>query len=594
LPSSKTKALHLLKHLRPLFLLVAAVLGALDSWTGRNALNPMGVSYLDMGDAYFRGDWATAINGFWSPLYSLPLGLAMRLIRPSPEHEFPIVHLVNYLIFLCALFAFDFFLSELMRVYKERNSSSHIDEKIDARGPATEAMLADWVWQALGYTLFIWCTLGLITLVSTSPDLLLSVFVYLALALVLRIRRRVDPLRSFFILGLVLGIGYLAKAPLLPISFGFLLVALTWFGKLRRSSRPLMAFALGFALTAGPFITALSISKGRFTTGDSGKLNYLWHVNKVPFFHWQGGDPRYGVLVHPTRKIFDSPAIFEFGTPLNATYPPWYDPSYWYEGASPQFNLHQQFAAFKVSARVYLELFTYRSHLVILLGFLILLYQSWKKWFRGLREEWLLLVPSILAFAMYSVVHVEPRYLGPFIPSLWLSLFSSLRLPARESSRKLISYTIVPVVLIVMTAVTLKSTYTFYSSVRGSTRSALADGAAQLTQVQLSDALRDRGLKPGDGVGLLNFDPFWLPVTHWARLGRLRIIAEMPNTEADRFLAMPDSLRREAIEAFAKAGAKALIAASVPPDKALAGWERLGKSNYYLLRLDDAKTNQQF
>src|SRR6185503_4018075 len=103
--------------------MLASVLGALDSWTGRNALNPMGVSYLDMGDAYFRADWATAINGFWSPLYSLPLGLAMRLIRPSPEHEFPVVHLVNYLIYLCALFAFDFFLRELMRAYKERNSS---------------------------------------------------------------------------------------------------------------------------------------------------------------------------------------------------------------------------------------------------------------------------------------------------------------------------------------------------------------------------------------------------------------------------------------------------------------------------------------
>lgn len=548
----------------------------------------MGVSYLDMGDAYFRGDWATAINGFWSPLYSLPLGLAMRLIRPSPEHEFPVVHLVNYLIYLCALFAFDFFLRELMRVYKERNTSRN-DERFAERGPATEAMLPDWVWQALGYTLFIWCTLGLITLVSTSPDLLLSVFVYMALALVLRIRRRVDPLRSFFILGLVLGIGYLAKAPLLPISFGFLLVALTWSGKIGRSSRLLMAFALGFALTAGPFITALSISKGRFTTGDSGKLNYLWHVNKVPFFHWQGEDSRYGTLVHPTRKIFDSPTILEFGTPLNATYPPWYDPSYWYEGASPKFNLDQQFAALKVSAGVYLELFTYRSHLLILLGFMILLYQSGKRWFRGLREEWLLLVPSILAFAMYAVVHVEPRYLGPFVPALWLGLFSSLRLPARKSSQKLISYTIIPVVLIVMTTVTAKSTYTFYSAVRNATSNAPVDGATQLTQVQLSDALRDRGLKPGDGVGLLNFDPSWLPVTHWARLGRLRIIAEMPNSEADRFFAMPDSRRREAIEAFAKAGARALIAASVPPDKTLPGWERLGKTNYYVLQLDDAK-----
>lgn len=551
----------------------------------------MGVSYLDMGDAYFRGDWGTAINGFWGPLYSLLLGLAMHLINPTPAREFAVAHLVNYLIYLCALFAFDFFLRELIRAYKERSSSAK-DERINQRS-TTETPLPDWVWQALGYTLFMWCTLGLITLVSTSPDLLLSVFVYLALAVLLRIRRRVDPLRSFFVLGLVLGVGYLAKAPMLPLSFVVLFVALVWFGNLRKAGPHLMAVALGFALMAGPFITALSISKGRFTTGDSGKLNYLWHVNRVPFFHWQGGDPRYGTLVHPTRKIFDSPSIYEFGSPLNDTYPPWYDPSYWYEGASPRFDLNQQIAALKISARVYLDLLTYKSHFVVLLGFLILLYQGRKGWLSRLKGEWGLLAPSIAAFAMYALVHVEARYLGPFIPSLWLGLFSSLRMPARERSQKLIAYTLVPVVLIVMMAVITRSTYAFYTEVRKTAGDTSAEGTAQPTQLQLSNALKNRGLKPGDAVGLVNFDPFWLPVTHWARLSRLRIIAEMPNREAGQFFTIPDARRSEVIEAFSKAGAKALIAAGVPRDKTLPGWNRLGTTNYYVLQLTMAtKTNE--
>lgn len=576
----------------------AAVLGALDSWTTRNALNPMGVSYLDMGDAYFRGDWGTAINGFWSPLYSLPLGLAMRLIKPSPEREFAVVHFVNYLIYLCALFAFDFFLRELLRVHKERKLSSLKDETLDEparRAAPAEAPVPDWIWQALGYMLFIWCTLGLITLASTSPDLLLSVFVYLALGILLRIRRGVPSSRSFFILGLVLGIGYLAKAPMLPLSFVVAFVALAWFGNLRKSGPLVLALVLGFALTAGPFIAALSISRGHFTTGDSGKLNYLWHVNKVPFFHWQGADARYGTMAHPTRKVFDSPAIYEFGTPLNATYPPWYDPSYWYEGASPLFDLNQQIAALKTSARVYLEVFTYKSHIVVLLGFLILLYHGRKRWFIGLRSEWGLLVPSLAAFAMYSLVHVEPRYLGPFLPSLWLGLFSSLRMPARARSQKLIAYTIVPVIILVMIAVITRSTHAFYSSVRKITRNAAEEGLRQPTQLQISEALRNRGLQPGDAVGLLNFDPFWLPVVHWARLARLRVVAEMSNSDANEFFVIPDSRRREAIEAFAKAGAKVLIAARVPPDKTLPGWERLGNSNYYVLQLDYAmKPNRQF
>jgi hypothetical protein len=536
----------------------------------------MGVSYLDMGDAYFRGDWVTAINAFWSPLYSWLLGLAMYLVRPSRETEFALVHLVNYAIYIGALFAFDFFLRELMSSYKERSSST-LKGNV---GVATFAVLPDWIWLALGYTLFLWCTLGLVTLISTSPDLLLSVFVYLSLGIMLRIRRGSDPRRTFFILGLVLGVGYLAKAPLLPISFVIVLVALVWFGKLRGSGPLIIAGILGFVLTAGPFIAALSISKGRLTTGESGRLNYLWHINQVPFFHWQG-DPRFGVPLHPTRKIFESPAIYEFGKPINATYPPWYDPSYWYDGAAPRFDLNQQVAALKTSARVYLELFTYKSHLLVLLAFLILLYQGRKQWPGGLRAEWGLMLPSIAALVMYSMVHVEPRYLGPFLPSLWLGLFSSLRLPVRGRSQKLIACAILPVILIVTGGAILRSTYGFYSAV---TKTASAPG--QLTQLQLSYELTNRGLKPGDAVGLLNFDPNWLPIAHWARLGRLRIIAEMPNTDAAQFLTLPESTRAAAIDAFAKAGARALIAAGVPADKTLTGWEQLGGSSYYLLRLD--------
>jgi hypothetical protein len=146
-----------------------------------------------------------------------------------------------------------------------------------------------------------------------------------------------------------------------------------------------------------------------------------------------------------------------------------------------------------------------------------------------------------------------------------------------------------------MIAVTTKSTRTFYSSVRNMTSNTAEQEAGQPTQLQISEALRNRGLQPGDAIGLLNFDPYWLPVVNWARLAHLRVIAEMPNSDADEFLAIPDSRKREAIEAFAKAGAKALIAARVPPGKVLSGWERLGNTNYYVLQLDYAmKTNKQF
>ena len=35
-----------------------------------------------------------------------------------------------------------------------------------------------------------------------------------------------------------------------------------------------------------------------------------------------------GHFVHPVRKLFDAPPIYEFATPLKGTSPVWYDPSY--------------------------------------------------------------------------------------------------------------------------------------------------------------------------------------------------------------------------------------------------------------------------
>ena len=112
------------KHLRLLLLVLAAALGALDSWSSRHSLNPMGVSYLDMGDAFVRRDWQTALNGLWSPLYSLPLGLLVRVFRPSPSTEFPLVHFANFLIYLTALFAFTLFMRE------RRKSEIDIDAEL--------------------------------------------------------------------------------------------------------------------------------------------------------------------------------------------------------------------------------------------------------------------------------------------------------------------------------------------------------------------------------------------------------------------------------------------------------------------------------
>src|SRR5262245_29254056 len=74
--------------------MLAVTLGGLHAWTAatQQSMNEDGISYLDMGDAYLRGDWNMAVNTVWSPLYSWILGGTMKVIRPSMAWEFPVVH----------------------------------------------------------------------------------------------------------------------------------------------------------------------------------------------------------------------------------------------------------------------------------------------------------------------------------------------------------------------------------------------------------------------------------------------------------------------------------------------------------------------
>ena len=59
-------AARFVRRLHVFFWVLAVALGLLHAWNGRYEVSPDGISYLDMGEAYLRGDWAMAVNGYWS------------------------------------------------------------------------------------------------------------------------------------------------------------------------------------------------------------------------------------------------------------------------------------------------------------------------------------------------------------------------------------------------------------------------------------------------------------------------------------------------------------------------------------------------
>jgi hypothetical protein len=548
--------------------LLSILFGALRAWDARYVMGSDGMSYLDMGDAYLRGDWNMAINAYWSPFYSWLLGLAMVGLKPSPYWEFPVVHLVNFVIYLFAMGCFHFFLLEVIRSHQSIRSSGN-----------QYTTLPTWAWLMLGYALFTWSSLNLITLSSVTPDMCVAAFVYLAAAILLRIRRGSPRWPTFVFLGLVLGFAYLAKAAMFPLALIFLALSVFSAGDFRRAATRALVALLAFLSVTSPFIAALSITKGRVTLGDSGKINYAWFVSGTKQRYWLGEPPSTGTPSHPVRKMFDEPAIYEFATPIGGTYPFRYDSSYWYEGVVPRFDLKGQVRVLVEALTIYFNIF-FDLGGVLVAGLLILYSMGRRRWMaiKDIAHYWVLLVPGIVALAMYSLVHVLPRYVGPFVVLLWIGLFCGVRLPNSHESRRLVACVIIAISLVTMVKIAAPSAQVIYDSARGLIKGQLVWADFHW---QVANGLSQMGIQSGDQVALIGLGSR----AYWARLARVRIVAEIPQEgvfqEADKFWAANDFVKSEVIKTLARTGAKVIVAL-VPKNVATTGWQKVGDTDYHV------------
>lgn len=493
-----------------------------------------------------------AVNGIWSPLYPYVLGSVMFLVKPSPYRESLVAHITGFAIYLCSLISFSFFWRELERNY-------YRDKNRKERGA-----LPNWAYLVIGYSLFLWSSCILIGFSTLSPDFCVAAFLYLISGMILRINSGSRSTFTFALFGLVLGFAYLAKAPMFVLAFIFLIVSVFLIDNIREALRCGAIALTIFLLIGSIYFIPLSIAKGRLTFGDSGKFNYAVHVNKVSE-HWLGEPRGNGTPKHPMRKIFDSPAIYEFGTPIKATYPIHYDPSYWNEGVTPHFEVKQQLNALMANLRTYRSILFSTCNISLAISLLILF------WYTGcgggnIATQWYLLVPAVAALSMYSLVHVESRYVGPFIVLLWLSIFSSIRFSHRQTSNRLPTLVSITVATLVAIAMIVSIARDFVNR----------DDPVTHRNWQVAEGLGGMGIRPGDQVAFIGISY----EAYWARLAQVRIIAEAP--EPDKFWVAGDSTRNQAIQTFEKAGARAIVTRTLPGNVSNNGWREIEDTDYYV------------
>lgn len=545
------------------------VLGFVEGWYKRTDFATDAISYLDISRAIPIHDWKMVFNPLWSVGYPFLLACARPFFSPTPTGEWWSIHAVNMVIFLATWFCFLYLLLSFDDLFVSL--------------PPEEAIRRRRFLFSAAACLFVAIQLCVDAVSRVGPDLMVTAFFFLSTALVRRLAKQPSVGRAVA-LGLVCGVGYWTKGIFLPLALLLLATPAAVFYLRKRSLYlPALSF-LVFLLISVPYIIGLSWSFGRFTTGESGQLNYALHVNYLPrWTNWQGGPAGYGMPIHPTHEVMKSPDLFTFAEPYHNTYPPFGNIVYWYEG-------YRHFWSTKYQAIGIARDLGYLAKIVAtqpvfyaaILSLLILLFSArdWKAWIKTALGFWPFAFPALMGIVLYIQVHLEDRYLGSFFTILCLIPFiaacSMPVIPKRKVQSGILalmalgaalSYALVDRDIFIH----LRHHYTY----------------AENPQWKLGLGLIHLGLKPGDEVAAVGGPN---ASCTWAYIAHLRIVAELggdpfdqqhpdpgpPNKEVKEFWTGTSQFQSRVLSLFHDVGAVAVIASAKPADiPAPMGWQRV-------------------
>jgi len=571
---------------RIVFWSIVVLLGFVQVWSHRQLVDHDGVAYLDIAEKYAQGPWTSAINGFYSPLYSWLMAIGLFLLQVPRYSEATLLHLVNFVGYLGAYASFEFFLGEVIR-----------EQRANANPQDQATGLSETAWHTLGLGLFLYSTMAMANLSGHSgqgdpgstPDIFVVLFVFLAAGLLKRMQAGRAGLGTYALFGAALAFGYLAKTVMFPLSFVFMAVAgLISFGR-RKRALPFLLAPVCFALVAGPWIAVLSHTQGRFTFGDAGRLTYRWLVGpQANPVEWGGQTEETENLVHPPRRLSVDPPVYEFAAPVAGTFPLWYGSSYWLAGWKFHFSPAGQMRILREGYNAYWEILSHQQKEYMVLFFaLVLVQRKFRDYFKALLADWVLWVPAVAALGMYALVRVEPRYVAPFFALLWISLFAAARLPRKDGLQQFARCAVVAVVLTTCAGIVRGEISDFHSILRHDSSE----------QADVAVGLRKLGVLEGQSLATIGIprDSYY-----WARLAGLRVIAVIPTPNVNQYWFAPTGTQERVRSLFAQAGAVAIVTDTMPvavtfpqssTSVSLPGWERIGDTSYFLFRLSQTMLN---
>jgi len=395
------------------------------AWSG--AVNADGISYMELGAQYARGDLSALANGYWSPLYPLLLGIAFLVAkRPAidasgavftPELRAVLATNVAIVVLATLLYA---------RLLFELDLSDASGELDDLRMTRFAAAGSLWIWWIVRFSL----------VTTTTPDLLLAAC--LAATSTELVIAGTRPSRwGAARMGIALAVGFWTKAVFFLVTPVAIVAYLLLVGRARarQHATPLILTA---AILSAPLVLVQSASQGHFSFGETGRLNYGWYVNDVshgaPVVESRAASrarhDRPGVI-----QLDVAPGVVLYSGEPAASFPYWYDPSRFEPAASPKLSATNQWRTLEHNARWF-------RVVVGAFGALCLLALAISARRRRLAAIHLLVaLPALTLVALHALTHPEGRLVGSAIVcSLAVILFWRGRRRATSVRRAVVLY----------------------------------------------------------------------------------------------------------------------------------------------------------
>lgn len=549
------------------------LLGLAHWYQFRHVIYADGISYLEIAERYAEGNFAEALNGYWSPLFSWLLIPVVALV--APYWQVAALHALQLALAMGACF--------LAEALWQKLSLRLADQPLSALPHPRSWLVTRWC-------IYQWATLYLVGVHNVSADMATLVICLLVWHALLA--------RNFVVTGLLLALGFYAKTAMLAFA-AFTVMATLWFGVMRKEGlraggQVRGALVMGWLCMALvlPWGLLLQQQTGHFTLGESGRLNYAWEVRGVTrSVHWQGNpkEPAFGAPVHGSQQVSQQPDAFVWKTPFRASYAPWRDPSYFYQGLRTVVGWADQAQTFYANAvPLAWQLFSVPGSLAILA-----LVSRFRRW-GAIRQDWgqlpLLLWPSVALTLLYCAVFFETRYLaGPFLLLGSVSLFAVVR-NAGPLAR------IFPVAALAATAVSLvPAAYAGVTNLAADLQAgrelrpnSYALLAGELRPKPHEERAAAYPLPEGAKVAFIGFAMH----SDWARLARVEIVGEVTArhlrddtvhrtvsfefSNVVNFWRASRAKQEEILAAFRRAGAQ-YVFVNLPDEKA-------DLSGYHLLR----------